>query len=182
MFNVIATYFLQKKYCRLPGIGSLTLVTQPAQNDFVNSSIKAPVDEIVFKPDNDQGNNSFNEFTAISELMLKQLDSGQPVEISGVGVFTKSGADIDFTPVVLDGSYTPAVTAQRVIRKDAEHALLVGDKQTTNTIMAELLNEQPAATYRWWVWALVAAFAGLIAILVYLSQHGFNSLGNIAKP
>ncbi|HMO61792.1 MAG TPA: hypothetical protein PKC39_12780 [Ferruginibacter sp.] len=182
MFNLIAISFLQKKYCRLPGIGSLTLVAQPAETDFVNSAIKAPTEEIVFKAENGDATGSFNEFTAISEIMLRQLNDGLPVEISGVGTFTQTGGIISFEPVVLSNMYTPAVHAVRVIRKDAEHQMLVGDKETTNTVMAGLLNDKPAAVQRWWIWALVAALASLTVLFLYLSQNGFNGLGSMAKP
>jgi len=180
MHTIIASSFFQKKSCVLPGIGKLSLITHTAETDFPNKQIKAPVQEIVFTPVQTE-ETFFNEFSAISELMKKKLEQEGLVELTGIGNFKKSiDGDIVFTPVLPDDDLQQPVTAIRVIRERSEHAMLVGDKETTNTLMTEMLNEETPATNRWRLWAIILGVAGLLLLAVYLALHGFNAFSNAA--
>ncbi len=57
---------------------------------------------------------------------------------------------------------------------------VVGDKETTNTQMTELLNEEAPAKDKWWILAIVLGAAGLLALIIYLYQNGINAFGNVA--
>ena len=179
MYNIIAPSFFQKKNCVLPGVGRLSLVTHSAETDFSNVQIKAPRQEIVFTPAG-KGAPVFNEFSAISEMMKRNLDEGGGVDLMGIGHFTKdqSGA-IVFTPFSIDVDFSQPVTAERVIHKDAEHNILVGDKETTNVEMTEYFSEEPEAKDRWWIWALVLGATGFGVIAYYIAQHGLNGLSSL---
>ena len=180
MYNVIAPSFFQRKQCHLPGIGSLFLITHPAQTDFVNAQIKAPVQEIKFTAVADD-ENIFNEFSAISELMKRTLDEERTVVLDGVGTFTKDGAgDIHFAAIHLDAIYTPPVTAGRVIRQDSQHNILVGDRETNSTVMTEFFNdEEVVVKNRWWVWAIALGAAAIAVLSFYFYTNGWNGLGNV---
>ena len=181
MYSIIAASFFQRKSCVLPGIGKLSLVTYSASGDFSSKQIMAPIQEIVFTPGS-ADEKLFNEFSAISELMKNKLDEEGVVDLVGIGVFTKDDSgDIKFTPVELDENIQVPVAAARVIRKRSEHAMLVGDKETTNTAMSELLNEEDEALKdKWWIWAIVLGAVALLLLVIYLSQHGINMFGNAA--
>jgi hypothetical protein len=174
MFNVITSSFFQKKTCVLPGIGTLTLVIHTAESDFPNKQIKAPAEEIVFSP-GQPGEKLFNEFSAISELMKKKLEQEGLVEITGIGMFTKTiDGNIAFTPVIPDENLQQPVTAVRVIRERSEHAMLVGDKETTNKMMTEFLNEETPAAKKWKLWAIILGVAALLLLAIYLYLNGFS--------
>lgn len=178
MLDVIASSLFQKKSCRLPGIGTLEVVTRPAEYDFSNQRILAPRQTIVFinAPSSD---NTFNEFSAISQLMKQKLKEDGTVNIEGLGSFVKDGAGLQFVPVEVDADLLQPVSAERVIHKDAEHAILVGDKETTNTVMTEYYTEEVVETTdKWWIWAIVLGVAAAGIIAYYLSQHGFADLSS----
>lgn len=180
MYNIIAPAFFQKKTCKLPGIGQLILVTLPAEIDFLNTQIKAPQQSIVFAPAS-KNENVFNEFSAISELMKKKLDEEGLVAILGIGTFSQDiTGTIHFEPVDLDPLFSQPVTAIRVIRQDAQHNILVGDKNTNNMEMTEMLNEEHPAIPpdRWWIWALALAIVAIGLLLFYYYQNGWHFLGN----
>jgi hypothetical protein len=163
----------------LPGIGQLTLTTTPAETDFSNKQIVAPFQSIVFVPIS--GNkNSYNEFSAISELMKKNLDEDGSIHLDGIGDFYKeTNGTIRFEQVILNPVFLQPVTAVRTIRQDAEHNILVGDKKTTNVEMAEFLNEEtPIPPDRWWIWAIVLGLIGIGLLTVYFIQNGWSLLGN----
>jgi hypothetical protein len=78
--------------------------------------------------------------------------------------------------------FAQPVFAERVVHPDAEHAILVGDKETTNTFMAELLIPKVETRDRWWIWAIVLGAVGLIALLIYFTElKGTLPFGNTIK-
>ena len=179
MFDIIASSFFQKKSCRLPGIGNLELVTTPAQYDFGNRQIKAPRQTILFVSASTASGN-FNEFSAISQLVKDELEKNGSVEITGLGSFTKDDSGtIHFSAYPVNDDFFQPVTAEKVIHKDAEHSILVGDKETTNVEMNEYYSDETAVKKdRWWVWAIILGVVGIAAVAFYLYQHGFNDLAS----
>ncbi|MDB5278337.1 MAG: hypothetical protein JWR61_3292 [Ferruginibacter sp.] len=186
MEYLIAPTLFQKKICRLPGIGILSLKNHPAVSNVAAAVIKAPAPFISFSPANENEESSFNEFSALSEIIRKDIEENGTVTLKGVGDFIKkeNGA-IDFIPSHIHPLFMPDVTATRVIRQNAEHTILVGDKETTNTQMSGYFVEAEEITPakdRWWIWAIVLVAAGLAIIGLYLLQNGFNLFGNVVNP
>ncbi|MBL0358533.1 MAG: hypothetical protein IPP72_17460 [Chitinophagaceae bacterium] len=181
MYDVIASSFFQKRSCRLPGIGILELVTIPAEYDFLNRQINAPQQKIIFIPSS-SADHSFNEFSAISQLLKEGLSRDGRVDITGLGAFAKdSSGPVQFIPADICPDFFQPVAAERVIHKDAEHSILVGDKETTNVEMTEYFTEDTATVKdRWWIWAIVLSAAAVAAIAYYIYQYGFNNLSSIA--
>lgn len=180
MYQIIAPSLFQNKICRLPGIGTLKMVAHSAETDFVNTSIKSPAETIDFIAES-KGENVFNEFSAMSEILLQKLNQEGSYLLDGIGTFTKDmDGKINFAAVSIDPVFIPAVTAERVIRQDASHAILVGDQHTTNHQMTEYYSEQAPANNRWWVWALILAAVGIAALLLYFARNGLQVLGNVS--
>lgn len=181
MYQIIATTLFQNKICRLPGIGTLLMIAHSAEIDFVNARIKAPRETIeLITADHDE--KGFNEFSAMSELLQKNLDEYGSFLLKGIGAFTKDlTGEITFVPIPIDPIFTPAVEAVRVIRHDAAHAILVGDQQTTTAEMFEFFSEKQVSKDKWWVWAIILAAIGIGVLLIYFFQHGFKSFGNITN-
>ncbi len=180
MYQIIAPSLFQNKICRLPGIGTLVLITHSAEPDFVNASIKSPVDTIDFIA---EGNDEkvFNEFSAVSEILLKSLNDNGRYFLKGIGTFLKDEAKkIKFAPVTIEPVFTSPVPAERVIRQDVAHAILVGDQQTTNVEMTEFFTEKESSSDKWWIWAIVFAVLGISALLFYINKYGVQALGNIS--
>ncbi len=179
MFDIIASSFFQKKTCRLPGIGNLELATTSAEYDYGNKQIRPPKETILFIPAS-SSDNHFNEFSAISQLMKAELNENGKVEVTGLGSFTTDNSGtIHFAPCTVNDNFYQPVAAEKVIHKDAEHAILVGDKETTNTEMNEYYSdEEEVAGSRWWIGALIMAAVGIAVIGYYLYRHGFNDLAS----
>ena len=180
MDYLIAPTLFQNKTCRLPGIGTLNIITASAESDFINSQIKAPLPSVVFIAELEDAD-VYNEFTALSELIKRDIDEVGSVTLIGIGDLVKGAeSTISFLPQQLSQVFVPAVVAKRVVRQDAEHAILVGDKQTTNTVMTEYFVEDISAklVYHWWAAAIILGIVGLAIVAYYISQNGFNLLGN----
>ena len=68
-----------------------------------------------------------------------------------------------------------------MVHPDSEHAILVGDKESTNTAMTEYYNEELAPKDRWWIGALVVAAIAIGIIWYYCDAEGCNgNFGNVA--
>lgn len=181
MDYLIAPTLFQNKTCRLPGIGTLSVITSKAETDFVNSRLLAPVPSIVFLG-TQEDQNVFNEFTALSELIKNELDKKGSVTLKSVGNFIKNeGGIIDFIPQQINKIFTPAVIAERVLRPATEHIKLVGDKETINIEMSEyFVEENTVPKDNWWIWAIILGLVGAGVIGYYILEYGFNLFGNEA--
>lgn len=171
MYQQIAQSLFQQNSCTLPGIGTLSIINESAQTDFINSRILSPVQKIIFESivtDSEM----HNQFSSISESIKSDLVKGEKVEVAGVGnFFIDEKNKIVFTPVKIDENFFQPVTAERVIRENVTHNMLVGDKETTSTVMTDFFTEKPAITDRWWIWA-----AAIFVISVsFLSFHFYKN-------
>ena len=198
MHYLIASYLFQNKSCPLPGLGTLSVIAGKAESDFLNTLIKAPSPRIVFEPkENDAGNlldyiaqktrRSVEQATEKLQQFCDQLKAAttanQHPALNGVGnFFIDSSGKINFRSAQLPAAFLQPVKAERVIHPEAEHSILVGDKETTNTMMTEYFNEVPVKKSRWWIWAVVLGLIALIVILLYLNDAGLLSMAGNAMP
>ncbi len=190
MKEILLKYLLQYQQLGLPGIGYLQLHTRASQTDIVNKRILPPTPAFRFATDVPAASQKdlvrfiASRMQVAEDLALRELEDfcttalegikkGLPLEWSGFGSIRKGLAgEMAFELSSKSIFAFPPVTAERVIRVNAEHTILVGDTEKTNTQMSELLTEdEPQKRSRWWVWALVLAFAGLGVLGFYLYQH-----------
>lgn len=193
MTDVLNAYLLQNNRIIIPGLGSIYILKKPVTTDFVNkqlfpSSFSYRFDKFTDTPEEElyryiaarkripeqDAMQSYNHFA--TELRAKIKTDGY-YEWEGVGVFKQ---DVNGEIIFEDKrSLLPLapVPARRVIRKDAQHAILVGDKEKTNVQMSEMLNEEEVVTVkkdRWWIYALILFLIGLIVIFIHFYQNGFK--------
>jgi hypothetical protein len=198
MHHLIASYLFQNKTCPLPGLGTLSLTTGNAEPDFAGKTIKAPEPVIVFETKENDASNLLDYIAAkTNSTVFQTIDklgqlcnnlkgaaiSNNPAALNGVGnFFTDASGHINFKPVELPLSFFQPVKAERVMHPEAEHTILVGDKETTSTVMTEYFNEEePVKKDRWWIWAIILGAIALLAILFYANGAGVSSmLGNVA--
>ncbi|MBI3883648.1 MAG: hypothetical protein HY305_05405 [Sphingobacteriales bacterium] len=141
MDNFILTSLLHNKSCILPGIGTLKVITTSSERDFGNFYIKAPLQTVVLLDEN--GDSSPNQFSAASELIKDKVEREGHFDLTGLGTFTKTHSDqIRFVPISLPKELFQAVAAEKVIRQNVQHNILVGDKATNNFAMADYLNKE----------------------------------------
>ncbi|MGG9963650.1 hypothetical protein [Ferruginibacter sp. SUN106] len=186
MHQLIASYLFQNKTCPLPGLGILSVVAGKAESDFLNTTIKAPLPRIIFEAkENDASNLLDYVASKTNSTVLNTIDalgqfcnnlkaaaiSNKPAILDGVGnFFTDSSGNINFKSSQLPAVFLQPVKAERVIHPQAEHQILVGDKETTNTVMTEYFNETPEKSSRWWVWAIVLGTFAILGLLYYLTM------------
>ena len=96
----------------------------------------------------------------------------------GVGILkTDVTGEVVFEPHQSIVSYLQPVPAERVIRSNAEHTMLVGDRERTNTEMTDYLKEETVYVEKesWWIYALIIAAIALIVIFFHYYKTGVTS-------
>lgn len=194
MDQLIATCLFVQKKCYLPGIGQLSLIQQPAESNFVEMEIQSPRFSISYNANGD-GKNELVPFIAdlkrisMDEAFVQlenycnqikgRLHENKSYHLNGVGNFIAVANDtIRFEEQELPPYYFPSIHAKRVIHPQSEHIIVVGDKESTNVAMADLLAEVPVNKDKWWIWAIVLAVLAALAMLFHYGNTGNSSLGN----
>ena len=191
MDQLIASYLYQTKSCPLTGLGGLFIKSTASIPDFSNKLIHPPIPEIQFVSTEYDPADLISYIIAAtgadesevtvaldhySDQLKNKLSNNGTAYLEGIGhLYINSSGVITFKSKKIPDQFLPAVTAKRVIHPNAEHNLLVGDKETTNTEMSEFLNVVPVMKDRWWIWAIVIAAVAGAAILIYGNDKGSSS-------
>jgi len=192
MYEVLNRYLFQHKSISIPGLGSLVAETIPAVADFANKQllpvqIKFRFDKYFDSPDREfftylSVKKNIPDFEAIRwyndfALNLRnKIRTDEEAIWEGVGVFRKDfGGEVVFEPIVPEYDFYPPVKAERIIRADARHSILVGDKEKTNYEMAEMLHDEVHVEKEsWWIYALILAAVGLSVLFFHLYSNHFR--------
>jgi CCDC81-like prokaryotic HU domain 2 len=194
----IASYLFQYKTCPLPGLGTLSVVNSAAESDFTNKTFSAPRSIVHFEqsetdPDGllnylsvKTGADKYEATEALSHFcdnLKQQMTDQTDVQLDNIGsFFVDDSGTINFKQEELPAALMQPVFAERVIHPDAEHQILVGDKETTNTVMTEFLAPKSETKDRWWIWAIVLGALGLLTLLIYFTElNGTAPFGNVIK-
>lgn len=198
MQQLIASFLFQNRSCPLPGLGTLSLTETEAVADFSNKTITPPLSEIHFEPGETNRddllaymarstNTPVNEANAALDHFCAELKNDistkATANLDGIGNFYVDGnGKMKFSQSPLPQYFLDPVSAERVIHPNAEHLILVGDKESTNTLMTEYFSEESPVKDRWWIWALLLGGIGLIILLFYFNDMDRGSLfGNAVK-
>jgi hypothetical protein len=191
MHQLIASFLFQIKTCPLGSLGSLSMTRGAASPDFGNKKIEAPKPLIQFSQEqipltrlnryvasklgcDDAGANDAT--TRFFSKLKSDLAAGTTATLEGVGNFyIDATGKLLFRQAELPAAFLPAVTAERVVRQQTEHTILVGDKETTNTLMTEYFNEEPVKKDRWWIWAIILGLVAAGLVLLYLNDSQSTS-------
>lgn len=198
MQKQIASYLFQNKSCPLPGLGTLSVFITGAESDFTNKMIVPPTPVIRFVTNETDANGLLDYLSATTgaskyevtealdhfcDTIKKVLTDNATVKIDYIGtLIVDASGKINFKQDALPTPFLQPVFAERVIHPDAEHQILVGDKETTNTVMTGFFSETPEVKNRWWIWAIILGVIGLLTLIIYFTElHGTSSFGNAIK-
>jgi hypothetical protein len=193
MTAALNSYLQQHKSISIPGLGTIYIERTPALTDFTNRQLLPPGFHYRFDRYADAPDKDFFSFLAIRKNIAdyeamqwyndwatdlrNRIRSDDQVVWEGVGVFKKDlSGDIVFEASAPLVSHLYPVPAERIIRSDAAHTMLVGDKEVTNVQMSGYLND-PVEREKssWWIYALIIAALALIILFYHFYKNGFNT-------
>jgi len=199
MFAVLNAYLFQHRSISIPGLGTIYLETLPAEADVVDRTMLPPGYRFRFDKYFDAPDKEFFGYLASQQNMLdfeaikwynefsfelrNRIRSEEQVSWDGVGILKKDGSgNVLFESVRAPAFFLQPTPAIRVQREDAQHTLVVGDRERTSGEMNEWLQEENNGRRRisWWVIAIVLAVAGLAVIGWHFYTHGWST-GNQIK-
>jgi len=180
-----------KKYCPLGKAGSLVISNTPASFLPAEKKMAAPIVNVQFSSSS-LNEDEFIEFISHRDACSREsagqvfanfsrsllsLSGTAELTVPGIGRFFAgpSGA-LQFRQQSIPDAFRPSVPAEKVIRANSSHAVLVGEKETTSSVMAEQLQkngQKTSSVYRYASWMLAILSSGLI--IWYVSQYGFSS-------
>lgn len=189
MVQLIKTYLLQNRSISIPGLGTIYVERTPAQTDFVNRQLLPPSYHFRFDRYFDAPGKDFFTFLAARKnvedyeaiklynewaLQLRNsIGSEEFTPIDGVGALKRDhSGDIVFEPTGAQYSFSPPVHAERIIRSNAKHTMIVGDRELTNVEMTDYLQESASRKLSWWVYAAIIAAVAIAAIIIYSYTSG----------
>ena len=197
MQDLISSYLIQTKECSLPAIGKISLVTSSNEVDIANKKIMPAEEKVVFSAREDRHvagiikyisqKENINESEAGERLKAwcrqakERIAAGEKIVLRSLGFFEKNIAGtISFKNERTSHFFEP-VKAERVIHKNEDHAVLVGDRETTSSVMNQFLNEEEVVNdSRWKIAAIVLLAIAVIVLFIHFYLHSFSffSTGN----
>ena len=190
MQDAITAYLIQAKECSLPGIGQFKIESHNASTDVANKSILPPYNEIVFQSHRDQ-EADFGLIKYLSEKLnidkeeakkkLKlfcistsnHISRGETVVFPSLGSLQKDDKGTTYFTPNNNLNLLEPVIAERVIHENANHAVLVGDKETTSDKSVDYLIKKTPPEKQWWkIAALILFIIGLSIILFQFYNNG----------
>jgi hypothetical protein len=199
MFQVLNAYLFQHRSISIPGLGTIYLETLPANADVADRTILPPAYRFRFDKYFDAPDKEFFSYIAAQRNILdyeaikwynefsfelrNRIRTEDQVNWDGVGVLKKDGSgNVIFESLSGATLFMVPTPAVRVNRQDAQHMLLVGDRERTNVQMNEWLHEEGHGRRKrsWWIIALVLGVIALAVLGWHFYTNGW-SFGNQMK-
>lgn len=198
MYTILNRYLFLHKSIPIPGLGTICLESQAAAIDASTRTIHPPVyrfrfDKFSDSPDKDlfaylSAQQKISDYEALRQYndfaysLRDRLNYFREAPWEGLGVLKKDDmGDIHFESSILTPSFLQAVPAEKVVRTNAKHMLLVGDRERSSREMSDWFAEEPIHGNRlWWLVALIGGIAAALIIMFHFSSRGWNveSTGN----
>ena len=201
MQDLITSFIIQAKECKLTGIGKFRSINTPAESDIASKTISPPIMEKLFTGKEEKISDELVKYIAIkknislSEALEKikswcddtisKLKNGEEVFFQSLGSLRKEGSgNILFRRQNFVQFFEP-IAVERVIHKNSEHKVLVGDKETTSAVMNQFFQDEDAEVKKnpWKIISIVLLSIAVIILLLYFFQYSFSfsSIANHEK-
>ncbi|HVZ95428.1 MAG TPA: hypothetical protein VG847_01030 [Chitinophagaceae bacterium] len=193
MQDVLTSYLIQKKECSLPYIGSFKIIRISPEPDITGKLFSAPADEIIYSASSHYNSGDLTQYVAVAENVntdeaeerinnwcLNQkmnLENNEEVLFEPLGSLRKD----DSGNIVFEKKnrtmFYDAVVAVRVVHKDVDHPVLVGDTETTSSIMNEFLKKEAPAEKSWRMPALILAVIAVLLFVYFFHERPVSATG-----
>ena len=191
MLNHLTRYLLQHKKLSIPTVGTLTVVQHPAQLMMAEKMIMPPSYSLEISKEADVPEHQLQFLnTALgkeeSETLKALSDFGKTMRtgFDGEGFYWEGIGNIRSATqtMPLTSATMNPVIAEKVIRQDASHAVLVGDREMTLVQMADrktalvIAKRYPLAIIIGWVMLILSIIA--IALILYAGKFNAGASGS----
>jgi hypothetical protein len=195
--QLLHEYYIQQGTMAIPGVGTFRIQRISAQVDFASKRMLPPSYTMRFDHRHDTPQREMFEYISKRSGMAdweavrsvnnfafdirKRLLQGVSVPLEGIGILRPdNGSGFQFDAERISYDFIPNVRADRVIRKDAEHSVRVGEFERSRSEMEEYLqaNTEPVPLFqREWFRASVLVIFALLVIgirLMFSTESGYS--------
>ncbi len=183
MQDYIQKYLAHHNTVTITGLGEFKVVKSAPEWQAVQQQLAAPATEFLWNKSTEPTTQSFIDYIATSKnignttaidfinseiTIIKSIIEKEGYdEWVGFGIFKHDATQkIVFTPNE-PIQYSKMVLAEKVIRKDEVHTMMVGEQETTNTAMEAFYSEPEKRSFKWWWWPVIIAILSLAYIFYY---------------
>lgn len=199
--GLLYRYFSLSGNVSIPGLGALTQTRIAAVNDFIGRRMMPPAKTLKFNPGNDEaspeqanyisrhsGKTSDTVVSGLKQLgeeLRSRLQVERKVEWMDVGTFSISDeGEIGFVPKTITTDFFSPVAYVYVLRNNEEHAIRVGDGESTNTAMEVFFEDQRANAKKnkWQKAATMLVILTALLLLMRFTVGSFDLLESRYNP
>ena len=196
VLNLLTKYLLQYRTVTIPQVGTIQLIQRPSQLDVAAKIIQPPSFSAELKREE---NVSAHQLNFLDHFLkkghhsvlddLKQFGDRLHDRINGPGFewngFGRIDGNTQSFSIPVEGLY--AITAERVMRENPDHQVLIGDKQTSSYKIAdEKVGSEVVESKRSVLitvgWVLLALSILAIAFFIYQGKFKVNASGSKMPP
>lgn len=192
MIQAVRDYLLQHKSVSIPGLGTIYVERIPAQSDFVNRQLLPPAYHLRFDKyfdappkeffaflaakNNVQDYEAIRQYNEWAQELRNGLGAEQTIRLEAIGSLKRDGSgDIVFEPVSAIKTYDIPIPAERIVRTNARHTMIVGDRETNTVEMSDYLQVVHKEKASWWLYALIIAAIALVLIFFHYYRYGADT-------
>lgn len=197
MHSIITSYLLQTNKCALSHFGVFNAEYKRAKTDIVNNQLVAPSEIIVFKEEDLPSSAELIHFISVkknisegeaeSQLDIfckewrEKIETRETLCFDAFGSLKKNEEGNIVFIKATNHAYFRSISSRRVLHENAQHNVLVGDNETTSTIMNRYYSKEVEVTkLSWPKWMLIFTAIALSVLFYHFYNHKFStsSTGN----
>ena len=194
MESLITSFLLQSAKTTLPYIGTFYHQWTSSKLDVVNKQILPPVRELIFheSSDSDAGNlvnfisrkqhiqltEAKTELDKYCNYWKDKLNRGDSLNFETIGLLRRNEEGLIYFQSERSNQFLQPVSAERVLHENAAHNVLVGDKETTSTLMNQYYSgEIVLEKSHWGTWAIILLAIAASVLFFHFNTHSFSTSG-----
>lgn len=180
-----------KRVC-IPNVGTFEIIMHSPQLDVADKRIAPPAYTAQYKKDDEvsehqvhflkggkTGNENFvHELSSFGERMKSHIQNS-PFHWKGFGTLRFSSNGLLFEPDEIRPEGLQPVPAEKVLRENVQHNMLVGDQEMTSKQVTDVLNKveykRPWFIITGWVLFILAII--IVIVLLYMKNFQTTSTG-----
>jgi len=192
VLSLLTKYLLQYRRLSIPNVGTFELVQQSPEFSVVDKLILPPGFHLNWSKNDSLTEHQLSYLAASvqadKEMVREELElfgkrfktkvEKEPFTWKGIGTIKKEDGSFDIENQLLKIDGLETVAAQRVMRENAEHSVLVGDRQMTSQQVTHTLSREAKKKNYIMLIGWIIFFLALLAIIFILYKNGFNPLSS----
>ena len=201
MQDLITSFIIQSKECKLAGIGMFRSITAPAEPDIASKTISPPLMEKLFSGKEEKISDELVKYIAAKKKIShdealanikewcddtkSKLKLGEEIFFQSLGSLKKEASGNILFRNQNSALFFQPIAVERVIHKNSEHKMLVGDKETTSSVMSHYFDKEETEVKKnhWKMISIILLTISVLLLFFYFYQHSFSfsSIGNQGK-